>query len=29
MLKGRSLLEPMDFTLEELDEIFELADKII
>ena len=29
MLKGRSLLEPMDFTLAELEEIFTLADKII
>ncbi len=29
MLKGRNLIEPMDFTLEELDEIFNLADKII
>ena len=29
MLKGRSLLEPMDFTVEEMDEIFALADKII
>lgn len=29
MLKGRSLLEPMDFTLEELDGIFDLADRII
>lgn len=29
MLKGRSLLEPMDFTTEELTEIFDLADKII
>ncbi|WP_346871229.1 aspartate carbamoyltransferase [Clostridium sp. UBA5119] len=29
MLKGRNLIEPMDFTLEELDEIFDLADEII
>lgn len=29
MLAGRSLLEPMDFTVEELDEIFALADRII
>lgn len=29
MLKGRSLLEPMDFSLEELDGIFDLADRII
>ena len=29
MLKGRSLLEPMDFTVEEMNEIFALADKII
>ena len=29
MLKGRSLLEPMDFSLEELDGIFDLADHII
>lgn len=29
MLKGRSLLEPMDFSLEELDSIFDLADRII
>lgn len=29
MLKGRSLLEPMDFTTDELEEIFQLADKII
>lgn len=29
MLKGRSLLEPKDFTIEELEEIFQLADKII
>lgn len=29
MLKGRSLLEPMDFTTAELEEIFVLADKII
>lgn len=29
MLKGRSLLEPMDFTTDELEEIFLLADKII
>ncbi len=28
MLKGRSLLDPMDFTLEELDEIFKLAHEI-
>lgn len=29
MLAGRSLLEPMDFTVEEMDEIFTLADRII
>jgi aspartate carbamoyltransferase catalytic subunit len=29
MLKGRSLIEPMDFTLEELDEVFDLADEIV
>lgn len=29
MLAGRSLLEPMDFTVEEMNEIFALADKII
>lgn len=29
MLDGRHLIEPMDFTNEELDEIFELADSII
>ena len=29
MLKGRSLLEPMDFSLEELEGIFDLADRII
>ncbi|MBP1743309.1 MAG: pyrB [Firmicutes bacterium] len=29
MLKGRHLIDPMDFTLEELDEIFELAGDII
>ena len=29
MLRGRSLLEPKDFTIEELEEIFQLADKII
>jgi aspartate carbamoyltransferase catalytic subunit len=29
MLKGRSLLEPKDFTIEELEEIFQLADEII
>ena len=29
MLQGRSLLEPMDFTIEEMNEIFALADKII
>lgn len=29
MLKGRHLLDPMDFTLEELDEIFSLADEIV
>ncbi len=29
MLKGRSLIEPMDLTLEELDEILNLADQII
>lgn len=29
MLAGRSLLEPMDFTVEEMNEIFALADRII
>ena len=29
MLKGRSFLEPMDFSTEELEELFVLADKII
>ncbi|MDR0886653.1 MAG: aspartate carbamoyltransferase [Clostridiales Family XIII bacterium] len=29
MLKGRSLLEPMDFSVAELESIFELADEII
>ncbi|AKN32697.1 aspartate carbamoyltransferase catalytic subunit [Clostridium carboxidivorans P7] len=29
MLKGRNLIDPMDFTLEELEEIFKLADQII
>lgn len=29
MLKGRHLVDPMDLSLEELDSIFELADKII
>ncbi|MCL1809723.1 MAG: aspartate carbamoyltransferase, partial [Clostridiales bacterium] len=29
MLKGRSLLEPMDFTIDELEGIFSLAEKII
>ncbi|MDD2189987.1 MAG: aspartate carbamoyltransferase [Eubacteriales bacterium] len=29
MLKGRNLLEPMDFTIEELKELFNLADQII
>ena len=29
MLKGRHLIEPGDFTIEELEEIFELADRII
>jgi aspartate carbamoyltransferase catalytic subunit len=29
MLNGRNLIDPMDFTLEELDEVFELADRII
>lgn len=29
MLKGRSLLEPMDFTIEEFEQLFELADRII
>lgn len=29
MLTGRNLIEPMDFTLEELEEIFKLADEII
>ena len=29
MLKDRSLIDPMDFTLEELEEVFQLADRII
>lgn len=29
MLKGRSLIEPMDLSLEELDEILDLADEIV
>lgn len=29
MLKGKNLIEPMDLTLEELDEIFDLTDEII
>ena len=29
MLKGKSLLEPMDFTVDELESIFALADRII
>ena len=29
MLKGRNLLEPMDFTVEELEQLFHLADQII
>jgi len=29
MLNGRNLIDPMDFTLEELEEVFELADRII
>lgn len=29
MLKDRNLIDPMDFTLEELEEVFQLADKII
>ncbi len=29
MLKGRNLLQPLDFTVDELEEIFVLADKII
>ncbi|SDY97105.1 aspartate carbamoyltransferase [Proteiniborus ethanoligenes] len=29
MLKGRHLIDPMDFAIEELEEIFELADEII
>ena len=29
MIKGRHLIEPMDFTIEELEEIFEVADDII
>ena len=29
MLKGKSLLEPMDFTVEEFEEMFDLAEKII
>lgn len=29
MLKGRHLIDPMDFTKEEMDEVFNLADKIV
>ena len=29
MLKGRNLIEPMDLSVEELDEIFDLAEEII
>ena len=29
MLKGRSILEPMDMSIAELEEIFDLADRII
>lgn len=29
MLKGRNLIEPMNFSLEELDEVFDLADQIV
>src|SRR5690554_535949 len=29
MLTGRHLIDPMDFSVEELDEIFDLADQII
>jgi aspartate carbamoyltransferase catalytic subunit len=29
MLKGRNLIEPMDFTIEELEEIFDLAKEIV
>lgn len=29
MLKGKNLIDPMDFSIEELEEIFEMADKII
>lgn len=29
MLKGRNLIDPQDFTVEELDEIFDLANEII
>lgn len=29
MLKGRNLIDPEDFTVEELEELFELADKIV
>ena len=29
MLKGKNLLEPMDLTLEELEELFETADDLI
>lgn len=29
MLKGRNLIEPMDFTLDELREVFDLADEIV
>jgi aspartate carbamoyltransferase catalytic subunit len=29
MLKGRNLLDPMDFTVEELNEVFDLANRII
>ena len=29
MLKGRHLIDPQDFTVEELEEIFQLAEEII
>ena len=29
MLKGRHLIDPMDFTIEEFEEIFNYADEII
>lgn len=29
MLQGRNLIDPMDFSVEELEEVFSLADKII